>query len=71
MLPKSPPVAEPSTDMDTDDMHDAPPMQHVDDIQSELKSRAHMAKAGGSEAYESDEDEDGMPRGQRVQCAQS
>ena len=41
----------------------------VEDIESELKSRIHLAKLGGAEAYDSDEDE--MPRGgQRVQCAQ-
>uniref|UniRef100_A0A7R9YYF8 Uncharacterized protein n=1 Tax=Chlamydomonas euryale TaxID=1486919 RepID=A0A7R9YYF8_9CHLO len=70
VLPATPPTPEPTADMDLDDTHEVPPMQHVDDIQTELKSRAHLARGGGSEAYEEDDDDD-MPRGQRVQCAQS
>lgn len=43
----------------------------VDDIEAELKSRMHLAKGHGGQAYDSDDDDD-MPRGgQRVQCAQS
>jgi DnaJ family protein A protein 2 len=44
-------------------------LTEVEDIEEELKSRIHMGKGVGSEAYQSDDDDD-MPRGQRVQCAQ-
>lgn len=57
--------------MDTDDHEEVHRMSTVEDIESELKARIHMGKGGsGGEAYDSDDDDD-MPRGQRVQCAQS
>mmetsp|Transcript_5398 Transcript_5398/g.11894 ORF Transcript_5398/g.11894 Transcript_5398/m.11894 type:complete len:435 (+) Transcript_5398:126-1430(+) len=69
---KALPMPSPSSgaDMETDDHEEVSSLQHVEDIEQELKARVHMAKHGGSEAYDS-EDEDDMPRGQRVQCAQS
>lgn len=54
--------------MDTDDHEEVASMHTVEDIEQELKSRAHMAKGHSSAAYDSDDDDD-MPRGQRVQCA--
>ncbi|GFR48537.1 hypothetical protein Agub_g10434 [Astrephomene gubernaculifera] len=54
--------------MDTDDVEDVHRITNVADIESELKSRVNIAKGVG-ESYDSDDDDD-MPRGQRVQCAQ-
>ncbi|GLC33245.1 hypothetical protein PLESTB_000355200 [Pleodorina starrii] len=54
--------------MDVDDVEDVHKITNVADIESELKSRVNVAKGAG-ESYESDDDDD-MPRGQRVQCAQ-
>lgn len=71
VLPVGPPAAADTSDMDLDDVHDVPPLSTVPDIEQELKSRAHLGKGTGSEAYDSEDEEDGMPRGQRVQCAQS
>lgn len=72
VLPSIPPEPETDShqDMDTDDLHEAGALHTVDDIEKELKGRAGLGKGGGSEAYDSDEDDD-HPRGQRVQCAQS
>eukprot|EP00197_Chlamydomonas_leiostraca_P013031 CAMPEP_0202868736 /NCGR_PEP_ID=MMETSP1391-20130828/11043_1 /ASSEMBLY_ACC=CAM_ASM_000867 /TAXON_ID=1034604 /ORGANISM="Chlamydomonas leiostraca, Strain SAG 11-49" /LENGTH=432 /DNA_ID=CAMNT_0049548941 /DNA_START=149 /DNA_END=1447 /DNA_ORIENTATION=- len=57
--------------METDDHEEVHRMTTVEDIEQELKSRMHMAKGHGGQAYDSDDDDD-MPRGgQRVQCAQS
>ncbi len=45
-------------------------MRPVEDIEEELRARRQYAKSsGGSEAYDSSDDEDGRG-GQRVQCAQ-
>lgn len=44
-------------------------MNHVEDIEEELKSRARAARDAQQEAYGSDSDDDGMG-GRRVQCAQ-
>jgi hypothetical protein len=41
----------------------------VADIEEELKSRARAARDAQSDAYGSDEEDDGMG-GRRVQCAQ-
>ncbi|KXZ50899.1 hypothetical protein GPECTOR_14g147 [Gonium pectorale] len=54
--------------MDTDDTEDVHRITNVADIEAELKSRVNIAKGAG-ESYDSDDDDD-MPRGQRVQCAQ-
>ncbi|GIL76075.1 hypothetical protein Vretimale_5701 [Volvox reticuliferus] len=54
--------------MDVDDVEDVHTISNVADIEAELKSRVNIAKGAG-ESYESDDDDD-MPRGQRVQCAQ-
>ena len=70
LLPATPPEPEDAADMDTDDVHEAGTLHEVDDIEKELKSRANLGKGTGSEAYDSDDDDD-HPRGQRVQCAQS
>jgi len=53
--------------MDTDDA-EVVQVSNVANIQEELRSRASMGRGGG-EAYDSEDDDD-MPRGQRVQCAQ-
>ena len=43
----------------------------VADIEQEIKVRRDFERrTGGSDAYGSDSDEEGMPRGQRVSCAQ-
>ena len=42
----------------------------IKDIEEEMQARRQYAKANSSEAYESSDEEDGMPRGQKVQCAQ-
>ncbi|KAG1668475.1 hypothetical protein FOA52_005248 [Chlamydomonas sp. UWO 241] len=62
VLPSTPPRADNAddTDMDSDDIHEAPTLTHVEDIEDELKSRVHMAK-GGSSAYDDEDDDD--PRG--------
>lgn len=44
-------------------------MRPIKDIEEELQARRQYAKSN-SAAYESSDDEDGMPRGQKVQCAQ-
>jgi hypothetical protein len=44
-------------------------MNHVEDIEEELKSRARAAREAQQDAYGSDSDDDGMG-GRRVQCAQ-
>ncbi|EFJ49194.1 molecular chaperone [Volvox carteri f. nagariensis] len=54
--------------MDVDDVEDVHKISNIQDIESELKSRVNIAKGTG-ESYDSDDDDD-MPRGQRVQCAQ-
>jgi hypothetical protein len=43
-------------------------LKSVPDIENELRGRQKMGRE--STAYDSDDDDD-MPRGQRVQCAQS
>ncbi len=45
-------------------------MRSIKDIEEEMQARRQYAKANSSEAYESSDEEDGMPRGQKVQCAQ-
>jgi DnaJ family protein A protein 2 len=68
VLPPAP-VDNTHMDVDADDVHDVASMSTVKDIEDELKSRAHLGKGGGSEAYDSEDDD--MPHGaQRVQCAQ-
>ena len=42
----------------------------IKDMEEELRARRQYARAQSSEAYESSDEEDGMPRGQKVQCAQ-
>eukprot|EP00887_Chlorella_sp_A99_P005312 scaffold1.g5312.t1 len=43
----------------------------VKDIEQEIKLRRdYERRSGGAEAYGSDSDDEGMPRGQRVSCAQ-
>lgn len=71
VLPKTPPKADASDnmDIDEDDVHEVDSMTPVDDIEHELKSRAGMGR-GGSEAYDDEDEEDGPRGGQRVQCAQ-
>lgn len=44
-------------------------MRDVPDIKAELEQRVRIGRSGSSNAYDSEDDED-MPRGQRVQCAQ-
>jgi DnaJ family protein A protein 2 len=45
-------------------------MNHVADFEEEMKHRHRLSRQqGGSNAYDSDDDDD-MPRGQRMQCAQ-
>ncbi len=77
VLPKALPGANGHMELDDelesneDDHHEIPAgMTPVADINEELQSRVKLAKSAGAEAYHSD-DEDDMPRGQRVQCAQS
>lgn len=58
-------------DTDDEDHHEVTAgMSVVPDINEELQSRVKLGKGHAGEAYNSD-DEDDMPRGQRVQCAQS
>lgn len=45
-----------------------PGLMSMEQLQEELKSRHRLSREGNQ--YDSDSDEDGMPRGQRVQCAQ-
>jgi DnaJ family protein A protein 2 len=45
-------------------------MRPIKDMEEELRARRQYAKAHSAEAYESSDEEDGMPRGQKVQCAQ-
>mmetsp|Transcript_501 Transcript_501/g.1268 ORF Transcript_501/g.1268 Transcript_501/m.1268 type:complete len:342 (-) Transcript_501:1015-2040(-) len=57
--------------MDVDDVdgtHEVHKLKSVPDIESELRSRQKLGREAN--AYDSDDDDD-MPRGQRVQCAQS
>ncbi len=54
--------------MDLDDVEEVQKITDVPDIEAELKGRVNVAKGVG-ESYDSDDDDD-MPRGQRVQCAQ-
>lgn len=54
--------------MDLDDVEDVQRVTNIADIEAELKSRVGAGKHAG-ESYDSDDDDD-MPRGQRVQCAQ-
>eukprot|EP00775_Hariotina_reticulata_P012213 gene12213-12350_t len=54
--------------MDADDAEECH-MKPVADFEDEIKGRARMARNASSNAYDSD-DEDELPRGQRVQCAQ-
>lgn len=65
-----------SSSMDLDDAEPCK-LRHVADsieeFQGELKERARLARGASSNAYDSDEDEEGFPGGgggQRVQCAQ-
>ncbi len=44
-------------------------LQHVEDIEEELKSRARAARAAQGQAYDDSDEEDGAG-GRRVQCAQ-
>eukprot|EP00879_Flechtneria_rotunda_P007452 GHRR01007817.1.p1 GENE.GHRR01007817.1~~GHRR01007817.1.p1 ORF type:complete len:397 (+),score=129.28 GHRR01007817.1:380-1570(+) len=63
------PSAESNGVMDADDAEECR-MRPVKDMEEEIKQRTRMARSsGGSNAYDSDDEED-MPRGQRVQCAQ-
>lgn len=55
--------------MDTDEAEEVHRITNVADIEQELKSRVNVGKSAGA-SYESDDDDDDMPRGQRVQCAQ-
>ena len=45
-------------------------MRPIKDMEEELRARRQYAKAHSAEADESSDEEDGMPRGQKVQCAQ-
>lgn len=54
--------------MESDDVEEVHPKK-VDDIKEELSSRARIGRGSGA-AYDSDEEDDDLPRGQRVQCAQ-
>lgn len=66
-LPVPTPAANGTGAMDVDDIEDVHIISNITDIEAELKSRVNIAKGAG-ESYDSDEDD--MPRGQRVQCAQ-
>lgn len=54
--------------MDADDAEECH-MKPVGNFEEEVKHRARLARNASSNAYDSD-DEDDLPRGQRVQCAQ-
>jgi DnaJ family protein A protein 2 len=54
--------------MEDDDAEECT-MAVVPDIQRELEGRAHLGRGSGN-AYDSEDDDDDHPRGQRVQCAQ-
>lgn len=57
--------------METEDVEEVAPVSQVVDIEDELKSRMHMGKATGNDAYDSGSDDEAHGRGgQRVQCAQ-
>ncbi|KAK9837066.1 hypothetical protein WJX81_000009 [Elliptochloris bilobata] len=55
--------------METEDIEQVS-SRSIKDMEEELRLRRQYAKAQSSEAYESSDEEDGMPRGQKVQCAQ-
>lgn len=50
---------------DADECH----MREILDMKEEVRNRHRFARQASSNAYDSD-DEDELPRGQRVQCAQ-